>query len=99
MGIQSCIAIAGDTPRSLFEGCLRSREGLLRSARGIDAGPAKRGKLIVLLRTRDRGVGIGCVAAAASDAGDAGIEIGDQKEAAKRHAERCGRSLDACALA
>src|ERR1700752_3004015 len=99
MGIQSCTAITRQHQRSQLQGRLRARESLLRRAGGIDACPAERVELVALLRTRDCGVGIGGVAAAASNACDARIEIGDKKQAMKRYAERRCGSIDAVAFA
>src|SRR5205823_595816 len=68
--------------------CLaRPREGFFRRAGGIDACPVEGAEVVALLHAGDRRVGIGGIAPAPAQAGKAGVEIGLEEKAMKRHAE------------
>src|SRR5436189_4466317 len=72
--------------------CLaRPREGFFRRAGGIDACPVEGAEVVALLHAGDRRVGIGGIAPAPAQAGKAGVEIGLEEKAMKRHAEDFGR--------
>src|SRR5262252_5794529 len=67
------------------------REGFFRRAGGIDARPVEGAEVVALLHAGDPRVGIGGIAAARAQAGEAGVEIGLEEKAMKRHAEDFGR--------
>src|SRR2546430_17242988 len=72
--------------------CLaRPREGLIRRVGGIDARPVEGAEVIALLYSGDRRVGIGGIAAARAQAGEAGGAIGPEGKGAETHARGFGR--------
>src|SRR5262245_41109635 len=72
-------------PFSFGHRVARSLECLLRRAGGIDFGPVERAEVVALLVLCHGCVGIGGVAAAPADAGNAGFQIGDKEEALEWH--------------
>src|SRR2546423_6727650 len=72
--------------------CLaRPREGFIRRAGGIDARPVEGAEVVALLHSGDRRVGIGGIAAARAQAGEAGVKIGLEEKSVKSNAEDFGR--------
>src|SRR5258708_13148487 len=65
--------------------CLaRPREGLIRRAGGIDARPVEGADVVALLHSGDRRVGIGGIAAARAQAGEAGVRVSPPEKSAQK---------------
>ena len=58
-------------------------ERVLGRPRGVDLRPCQSPEVELILHARNVCVGVGCIAGARADAGDAGVEVGRQEKALK----------------